>query len=59
MTTQALTQHVFNVQLVIKGDSRERAYTELAMRLNDWFIENLGEKAPYPEGSLLLWGAKE
>jgi hypothetical protein len=60
MTIQAqVTQHVFNVQLIVKGDSRYRAYTELAKRLNKWFMENLGEEAPYKEGSLLLWSSKE
>lgn len=54
-----VTQHVFNVQLIVKGDSRDRAYTEIAKRLNDWFVENLGEEAPYREGSLLLWSSRE
>ena len=53
------TQHVFNVQMVVKGDSRYRAYTELAKQLNDWFIKDAFEPAPYPEGSLLLWSTKE
>lgn len=56
------TQHIFNVQLIVKGQDRDQAYSELALRLNEWFMADNNqnqEGVGYPDGSLLFWGSLE
>ena len=47
------TQHVFNVQLVVKGMNRERVEDAVMVRLNKWLCENI--EPPYETGDLLHW----
>lgn len=55
------SQHIFNVQLVVKGIDRDRAYQQLQTKLNQWFCESktLIDGYGYPDGSLLLWSTRE
>lgn len=52
------TQHVFKVTLIVKGDTRDIAYNQLAIRLNEWFLEP-PVRGHYPEGTLLLWSTPD
>jgi len=43
------------LNVFVKARDRKDGESLVATRLNKWFIETTG-KAPYPRGTLLLWG---
>lgn len=48
----------FKVNLVVKGDDALHAESFVIMRLNEWFLKDLGKDVKgvgFPNGSLLFW----
>ena len=49
--------NAFSITLIIKG-SEDEAISEVVKRLNEWFLEDVKNPAPYSPKSLLHWSIR-